>query len=79
MARLRGYIYFVLTIRLPDEMSSKRMVPITEWHSAIGQLSTIQLPDVSDNRMPTVVADQIYQRGLSRYVVYKIRRLILKV
>ena len=30
------------------------MVPVTKWHSAIGHHSTIRLPDVSDNRMPTV-------------------------
>ena len=59
MARLRGYIYFVPIIRLPDKMSGNRMVPITEWHSAIGQLSTIRLPDVSDNRMPTVIHESV--------------------
>ena len=31
-----------------------RTVPITEWHSAIGQISTIRLPDMSGNQMPTV-------------------------
>ena len=30
------------------------MVPITEWHSVTIWLSTIWLPDMSDNRMPTV-------------------------
>ena len=31
------------------------MVPVTKWHSANGHHSTIRLPNVSDNRMPTVL------------------------
>ena len=30
-------------------------------HSAIGQLLTIQLPDVSDNQMPTIVTMQLIE------------------
>ena len=42
------------TIQLPDFLSVIQVTIQLLDHSAIGQLLAIQLPDMSDNRMPTV-------------------------
>ena len=48
-----GYRTFSLVTEwsMPIDVNS----PVTECHSDIGHISTIRLPDVSDNRMSTVV------------------------
>ena len=43
-----------LTIQLPDFLSVIQVTIQLTDHSAIGLILTIQLPDMSDNRMPTV-------------------------
>ena len=54
------------------------MVPVTKWHSAIGDHTTIWLPDVSDNRMPTVLWIASSNHELSLFKKYSFFDLIQK-